>query len=186
MKVVVCRYKENIDWLEELNYECIVYNKNEKESHLFEHNMENYGYDAVVYLTYIIDNYDNLPDHVCFTQATPFDHSPNFIELVNSFDKTKNFLPLGLCYIRDVENILKPTIDYADSVAIDYTLPIKFVSGAQFIVSKELIQLRSVESYKKVLDSIPKAIVSQTNYHIEYLFPTILGFNDELIPINKI
>ena len=60
--VVVCHFKENLDWLKKLKHPYIVYNKNEKNSDKFEINLPNVGFDTIVYLKYIIDNYKNLPD----------------------------------------------------------------------------------------------------------------------------
>ena len=87
---------------------------------------------------------------------------------------------MGISCIRTVDQIVKETIDYADSVGIKYELPIKFINSAQCIVSKELILMREKESYQRIKDSIPNQVISHTNYLIEYLWPTILNFNKEL------
>jgi hypothetical protein len=131
-------------------------------------------------LKYIIDNYDNLPDYVCFSQDNPFYHCSNFLNIVNGFDFSKKFHPLGISYFRDVNEIINKTTNYAKMVEVNYELPIKFINSAQCIVSKELIIMREKESYQKIKDSIPNQILSETNYLIEYLWPTILNFNKEL------
>ncbi len=43
--------------------------------------------EATKYLSYIICNYNKLADRVVFTQASPFDHSPDFIGLLDCYDK---------------------------------------------------------------------------------------------------
>jgi uncharacterized protein (DUF1499 family) len=48
------------------------------------------------------------------------------------------------------------------------------------MVSKELILKRPKESYLKIKNSIPEQVITNTNYLIEYLWPTILNFNDDL------
>jgi hypothetical protein len=181
LTVVVCHFQENLDWIKQIKYPVVVYNKNPDKNNLYEKNLPNVGYDAIAYLTYIIDNYDNLPDFVCFSQDDPFTHCPNFINNVNNFDTTQSFYPLGISYIRDVDSIVKETVQYAENVHIEYNLPIKFISGAQCIVSKKLILQRSKESYEKIKKSIPLEVKSQINYLIEYLWPTILGFNETLV-----
>ena len=138
MVVVICHFKENLDWVKNLKHRYIIYNKNSEEQHLYDINLPNVGFDTIVYLKYIIDNYDNLPDFVCFSQDNPFFHCENFLDKVNEFDFTKKFLPLGKTYIRDTIE-LERTIKYANNNQITYELPIKFINSAQCIVSKELI-----------------------------------------------
>ncbi len=178
--VVICHFKENLGWVSNLNHPYVIYNKNPNNAGKYHFDLPNVGFDTIVYLKYIIDNYDNLPDYVCFSQDDPFYHCPNFLTKVNEFDFTKKFHPLGISYIRTVDQIVKETIDYADSVGIKYELPIKFINSAQCIVSKELILMREKESYQRIKDSIPNQVISHTNYLIEYLWPTILNFNKEL------
>ena len=178
--VVICHYKENLDWVKKLNHNYVIYNKNPNENHLYKNNLPNIGFDTIVYLSYILDNYENLPEYVCFSQDNPFDHCPNFLDKVNNFDYNRNFYPLGATYIRDNEMTYNQTINYAKSVDIVHSETIKFVSSAQCIVSKELILKRSKGSYLKIKNSIPEQVITNTNYLIEYLWPTILNFNDDL------
>ena len=181
LKVVICHFKENLDWISQLNHPYIIYNKNPKNAHKFENNLPNVGFDTIVYLTYIIDNYFNLPDFICFSQDDPFYHCPNFLKRVNEFDFQKEFYPLGITYVRDVEHILKQTIEYAEKNKINYTLPIKFINSAQCIVSKKLILKNPLEFYERIRETLPKnEIINNTNYLVEYLWPTILNFNEEL------
>jgi len=180
MVVVICHFKENLDWVKNLKHRYIIYNKNSEEQHLYDINLPNVGFDTIVYLKYIIDNYDNLPDFVCFSQDNPFFHCENFLDKVNEFDFAKKFLPLGKTYIRDTTE-LDRTIEYANNNQVTYELPIKFINSAQCIVSNELLLKRTKNAYQKIKDSIPLEIISNINYLIEYLWPTILGFNNELI-----
>ena len=59
---------------------------------MYDINLPNVGFDTIVYLKYIIDNYDNLPDFVCFSQDNPFFHCENFLDKVNEFDFAKKFI----------------------------------------------------------------------------------------------
>ena len=132
-------------------------------------------------MTYIIDHYDSLPDFVCFSQDDPFYHCPNFLNRVNQFNGEKMFHPLGITYNREGEDILNKTKKYADSVGIEYNEPIKFINSAQCIVSKDLIKLKPKEFYQRIKNSLsPNQIITETNYFIEYLWPTILSFNNQL------
>ena len=184
--VVICHFKESLEWISELKHDYVIYNKNPEHNHKFENNMPNVGFDTVAYLTYIIDNYNNLPDFICFSQDNPFYHCDKFIEKVNGFDFNTEFLPLGRTYVRDNENILNQTINYANNTGISYTEPIKFINSAQSIVSKNLILKNPIEFYVRVRETLPKTEkINQTNYFVEYLWPTILNFNDKLVISNN-
>lgn len=181
LKVVIGHYQEDLNWVNDLKYPYVIYNKNPENNGKYDFDLPNYGWDTIVYLTYIIDNYDNLPDYVCFSQDNPFDHYKDFVNKINNFDGLTQFLPLGKTYIRDNEDIVKFTKKYADTVGITYDTDIKFISGAQCIVSKELILKNNKEFYKVIKESIPKQKISwNINYYIEYLWPTIFNFNTEL------
>jgi hypothetical protein len=178
--VVVCHFNRNLDWLKQLKYPYIVYNKNPENNNKFKNNLPNVGFDTIAYLTYIIDNYNNLPDYVCFLQDNPFDHCPSFVDKVNNFDFKKEFYPLGCTYIRDGAELIK-TIDYAKTNNLNYKEPIKFINSAQCIVSKNLILKNNLEYYVKIINTLSKTqIITYTNYIVEYLWPTILNFNEEL------
>jgi len=97
-KIVVARYNENIDWLYPLKENIIIYNKgNSLQSQYWNTTMTptttnnptttsnlitnvnyfevtNMGRETETYLRYIIDNYHNLPDVICFTQGNIKDH----------------------------------------------------------------------------------------------------------------
>jgi len=179
--VVICHYKENLSWVKDLKHEYKIYNKNPKNNGKYDFDLENYGFDTIAYLTHIIDNYDNLPDFICFSQDDPFYHCPNFIQKVNDFNGDVLFYPLGVTYYRDVESILNETKKYAIEVGLDYSEPIKFINSAQCIVSKELIKKNPKSLYENIKNSLStNQIITQTNYYIEYLWPTILSFNEEL------
>jgi len=104
--IVICRYKENLDWLLKISYgiDIKIYNKGLKNiEHLFKvpnievNQIQNIGTESFVYLKYIIDNYPNFPDVVIFSQGNPFDHSPNFVEIVN------NLIP----YFQEIQPLTK-------------------------------------------------------------------------------
>jgi len=184
--VVICHFKESLDWVNLLKHDYIIYNKNPDNNYRFDNNLPNVGFDTIVYLTYIIDNYNDLPDFVCFSQDNPFYHCESFINKVNDFNFKSEFLPIGKTYIRDNEEILKQTITYANNNGIIYKEPIKFINSAQSIVSKDLIKKNTLEFYKRVRDTLSKTEkINQINYFVEYLWPTILNFNDKLVISNN-
>lgn len=75
-KIVVAKYKENIDWLNSVRDKCVVYDKSS--------DYPNVGREAETYLRYIIENYENLPNIVVFTQANISDHlGKNDVSILN-------------------------------------------------------------------------------------------------------
>jgi uncharacterized membrane protein len=129
----------------------MIYNKNPKNNDKFEHNLPNVGFDTIAYLRYIVEYYDNLPDYVCFSQDYPFDHCPSFVEKVNNFNFESEFYPLGCTYVRTGDELEK-TLVYANKNEIFYEEPIKFISSAQCIVSKNLILKNDLEYYIKIMN----------------------------------
>tara|TARA_A100001388_G_C28615840_1_gene425117 strand:- start:93 stop:800 length:708 start_codon:yes stop_codon:yes gene_type:complete len=70
-KIVVARFKENIDWLQTEYENCVFYTKHSPLDNpdLVQIQLPNIGREANTYFNYIIDNYHNLPDVVVFTQG---------------------------------------------------------------------------------------------------------------------
>ncbi len=53
-------------------------------------------------------------------------------------------------------------------------------------MSKKLILKNPIEFYERVKNTLSKTEkINQTNYFVEYLWPTILNFNNELVISNK-
>jgi hypothetical protein len=187
LEVVVCHFKEDLQWLQYLKHPYVIYNKNPNKTHLYENNLPNYGFDTITYLTYIIKNYYNLPNYVCFAQDHPFDHCANFVDLVNNFNMQDDFCCLGFCYERHPTSsfpapcALNSALKLAENLNIICQQPLKYISSAQCIVSKNLILKRSLEDYIRYSQVFPQtAPITYINYSMEYLWPTILGFADNL------
>lgn len=74
--MVIAKYDEDVSWLHELpsNLDVTVYQSKDPNA---SHFVENFGNEASKYLSYIVDNYNNLPDTVAFMQAGRMDwHDP--------------------------------------------------------------------------------------------------------------
>ena len=92
--LVISRYNENILWVnhilknEKIN-KIIIINKGLDNIPKFNSNKvklikkNNIGREGETYLSFIIDNYKNLPDNVWFSQGDPFEHSPDFLKLLD-------------------------------------------------------------------------------------------------------
>jgi hypothetical protein len=87
----VARYNEDIYNFAEYNDNLVVYNKWEDDispsiKKTCIKKLPNVGREAGTYCTYIIENYDNLPDYMIFTQGNPCDH-------IAIFDPVATFTP---------------------------------------------------------------------------------------------
>lgn len=179
--VVIAKYRENVDWTIELKRPFVIFNKNRDEDHLFEFNLPNRGRETDTFLGYILENYESLPDYVAFLQGDPADHCPSAVHIINEFVPDKKFKPLGKTYHRDTQ-ILDETLNWAKFCSIEVKSQPKFISGMQCIVSRDLIRSRAKESYENIYGKVSKQLDynSHTGYYFEYLWPTILGFNEDL------
>lgn len=99
VKIVVSRYNENIDWTKDLS-NVLIYNKGNpiKSKHIVTE-LENIGREGETYLNHIIKNYDSLDSYTIFCQGDPFEHSPNFIDMVKTHMSVfKECQPLTYCW----------------------------------------------------------------------------------------
>jgi len=90
---VVARYNEDISNFAEYNNNLVVYNKGNNDispciNRSCIKNVPNLGREAGTYCNYILDNYDNLPEYMIFTQGNPCDHVAIF-DPVTTFNKLR-------------------------------------------------------------------------------------------------
>lgn len=91
MKYIVSRYNQDVDWLKEYSDDCVIYDRSPepvKGSIV----VPNIGSDLYDKFTYIIDNYDNLPDVAVYTKANLFKYMPK--EEFDVVKDNKTFTPL--------------------------------------------------------------------------------------------
>ena len=92
--IVIARYNENIDWIKYINtnlFDIFIYNKGNNINININNckviKLDNTGRESHTYLYHIINNFENLPEKIIFTQAHPFDHvRKTFINEINSFN----------------------------------------------------------------------------------------------------
>ena len=181
IKAVIARYNEDVSWVRDLKCDYIIYNKDQSQIALFENNLPNIGREGHTFFTYIIDNYENLPNYICFLHGVPFDHCLDILDKINSFNMTDKFLPLSTSYILGNWEWDR-TYALANKVGLIYETPLKMISSCQSIVSKDLILKTPKEMYEKLLNELAYHEHPQEAYVIENLWPTIFNFNNELIP----
>lgn len=179
--VVVNHYQHDTSWVNRLRHPAVVYNKNPQDTDKYSLNLPNVGFDTIVYFRYIIDNYENLPDYMCFLQDDPFFHCMDVIQIVNNFAFDRDFVPMSTSYYLGGHD-WKMSEDYADRVGLQYQRPLKMITSCQVIISREKVLQRPKSFYELLVSTIDKHVKSPENYAIENLWPTILGFNEELVP----
>ena len=165
---VVSRYKKNTDWvytLQRIN-KFYIYDKETPEN---EYNIPvNKGNEASVYLKYIVDNYDNLPDFTLFIHddERSWHHTGSVRHRYNDALKSKKlFYNLNKKYLEDItkhrwyDEILIWYDKYIEKYIPRNRLPKQnwtkgYKGCAQFLVHKSLITNLPVEFYKDLYDWI--------------------------------
>ena len=126
MRVVllIARYEEDLTWLEDVpdELEVVVVNKGEDFPDIPRDNLkvfrsDNVGREAETYVSYIVQNYEDLPGRIIFSQGDPFEHSPFFSELIRDFQTWQGFQPLTLQF-KDYLPPRQVRIDYI-KIALD-------------------------------------------------------------------
>jgi hypothetical protein len=183
---VLSRYKEiNNFWFDLLSkdYNVIVYNKNEGENLL-----PNIGREGHTFVNYIIENYNNLPDEILFSQYDPIDHfSKNkkiyFGDAMNIFLK-KNLL--DFCGINSTDFDLIVRSRKIDWINFSKELFGKFELNdihkliaygstlyGVFRLSKEAVLRHDIDFYKKALEMLSRGVDPYEGYYFERMWKFI-------------
>ena len=99
--IIIARYVENVSWVLKLLQNAwinrvLIVNKGPpldlKHVKIQIVDAHNVGREGETYLSYIINNYTNLPKHIFFCQGNPFVHSATFLNFFtkNNFDSYKD------------------------------------------------------------------------------------------------
>jgi len=189
--IVIARYNESIDWIKYINtnlFDIFIYNKgnniNINNINCKIIKLDNIGRESHTYLYHIINNYDNLPEKIIFTQAHPFDHVRNtFIHEINNFNNcslnffyfsknilnikydinTNNFIEFG--HLNGIEwknnhSLVSPIATTMKKLFENYDeqkVNIVFGPGAIYGVNKNLINKNTKDFYIKCGDILNKS-----------------------------
>lgn len=158
----------------------------------------NKGKEALAYLTFIVDHYQNLPDHTIFLHGhNESRHSESLIQILQNFKwGYKGYMNLNWCKnqrcrVRTYRNYSLTFMDNDDVRRILYRywdetlgiflgrLPssISFYCCAQFVATKNAIRNRSLEFYKYLQEWIINTSASDydSSRLLEYTWPIIMG-----------
>ncbi len=112
---IIAAHNEDLSWLEPIVNRTIVYNKGEPiqdeelaNKFLDVRSLLNVGRESHTYLTYVVDNYDNLPDVITFSQAKvnkqehhqPLNTLLEITEQAKIFGGSKNY---DICHINNFD-----------------------------------------------------------------------------------
>lgn len=175
--LVINNYNNDLSWLKDYSDNYVIYNKGEPIDDPKAIQTPNVGYNIYDYLTFIIDNYDNLPEVTQFTKGNILERHITKEE----FDKVcnnKTFTPLltqhhkvedpisyyenGLYHEKNTSWYLysyqsKYFFSYQD-FAEKFNLPnpkyLPFAPGACYIVPRENILKHSKEYYEKLRELV--------------------------------
>lgn len=190
-EIVVARYNEKIDWLENLkDVKVTIYNKgsNSSPNHII---LPNVGREPNTYFYHIVKNYYNLSEWTFFTQGHPFDHVVDFVDVVNNWNNEKpNVINIDdLCFffsngvfkgVLDSQSNGRPlhnsvlNIDglwssiFKDKPIQDY----KFSAGCIFCVHKKQILSKKISFYEECLSQSEKRNHSPWEFEriMQYIF----------------
>jgi hypothetical protein len=165
--IVVAKYNENIWWTKGMK-NVVIYDKSDIPIP-GSISLLNIGREAETFIRYIVDNYDNLPDHVVFLQGNPYPHitlgDETFEQqIINSFSDVAK--PLLTHYHTDpiiTSDIIR---NHYDAYSIYFGLKVQesyqdlfegecpdvfpYACGAQYSVPKSAILCRSKQFYMKI------------------------------------
>jgi len=107
---VIARYKEDIGWINDLPADAQIYLYNKgpeidptsitRPVHLKQ--LKNAGRESGTYLHYLLHDFrPGESDFTVFTQGEPFEHAPDFLDLVKVSDQWRDIQPLSLLWLAD-------------------------------------------------------------------------------------
>jgi hypothetical protein len=172
LTIVVSHYKENLDWLKKSKFPIILVDKVGSDSSWLEPSYiveKNLAKEDTSYLKYIIENYDNLPDHVAFIHghetALHQCFSRPLLEVIENANISKyDFISLNNVvrfynFINEPEKKFTQNVEMWDIYEFPWEKPkigenILATPHGQFIVSKKAILRNPKSLYQRWYDII--------------------------------
>jgi hypothetical protein len=163
--LIIAAYERNYDWVKDLNSDVkiTVYNKNTetlKNSEILI--SPNLGRCVHTFFWHIVKNYDNLDDYTITSQDYPFDHNPDYLDVINGnkiFWDQRAQQKLGDCWFfceeRGIlEEEVYPHFEQIWNELFDYKIVDKiiFTPTGHFVISKEHLRSRPKSFYQKILN----------------------------------
>jgi hypothetical protein len=156
--VLIAHYNKDISWVKKLKVPYVIYSAAEGIPNA--RHVRNKGMDASMYLSYIIDNYDKLPDKILFLHHHLTDWSQDFdsVFIANNLRwDCADYFNVGSrkTYWPTLPMPSKKTW-LLDMIKRNWVIELPFpavlisYAGTQFCVSRELIRRHPLEYYKRL------------------------------------
>lgn len=161
MKIVTCHFNEDLNWLKKATHDVVVITKEggTKPAIPATYKIPNSGKEASVYLHYIVENYDNLPDTIAFFHGHEHSYHHYFGHLLDLIDKANmtdfDFVSLnGQKELWYASPYLCKTWSRLFEPYLNMPLPdnMNHDGYAQFVVNKNRILKHPKEAYQLWLD----------------------------------
>lgn len=192
--IVVAHYNEDIEWLDNIDIEKIIYSKTNKN---FKYIDKNKGQEVICYLKYIIDHYDNLPEKILFIHAHKNSQHQDFdtdkIIPVLKWELADFFSINKRSWYQEISKNLHLDEHAYDGwlkenwnifeIYIPFPEKLKFYSGAQFVVNKSLILQYPKKFWTSLYDWISETPIS--NYISSRIFEYTWHYIFTKNPIEK-
>lgn len=190
--IVTNHYKEDLNWLKRSRWNVVVVDKEgaDPTDLPVQYTIPNKGYETTGYLKYIIENYDNLPDHVAFLHghetAWHQFHDRGLLEVIEGANIEKHgFIPLnnfmGWYAFAPPSDFEEDRLDliegwdkfsFPDHLKPPHYFMLRVPLGAQFIVSRDRIRLHSKETWQKWFDLVD---CKKDSVFFEHVFHVMFG-----------
>ena len=176
-QLVISRYNENINWVDDLKLPYIIYNKGQTLPDHPNTQRPNVGREAETWLYHIITHYNCLAEYTIFLQGDPYDHCKILNKILQDFPKNLHLAHLyntGCWGLAEIQ--YKETAEHVNSIGVHpellYGSKYKadlycFSNGAQYAVHQTNILSKPLKYYKQLYDNITWT-PSPYNYYQEH------------------
>ena len=197
--LVLARYNEDVSWAKEVVpyfNSIFIYNKGNdiiNFDYAKVENLNNVGREAQTYVQFIIDNYENMPDYVLFSQARPEDRGwdkdiNKFIANIKEVSCCNE--PFGILGWVNVETLesqepieehkfqeMNYKNEFESLFKIKYPKAIPYGSGATIWVSSKNIKSKSLKFYCHLNEKLNKDIHPPMAWIVERFWALIFSPN---------
>lgn len=194
---VVNNFNNDTSWIKEYTDNYVIYNKGVPIDDPKAIQTPNVGYNIYDYLTYIIDNYDNLPVRVAFLKSNVFPrhmtkeefdakiHNTEFTPLhsmdhhtrlpVSFYDESGNYNERNdSWYLMQIPSIyFRDYGEFAKQFGLPSPEYLTFSPGANYIVPKQNILKHPVDFYRRLRSLLTYTSLASESHLIERAMYTI-------------
>lgn len=188
--LVVARYNEDVTWLDKYNGKANIFlyqkiRSNGKERSLSDRyyhweSIPNKGREASTYLHYICNNYDFIEHDTVFVQGNPYDHFPDFDNVISNhkFEPNMNsfyWLTSNANYFNFTNRFNNPSIDGCEVFPVGEMFQdffqmewwdISYNPYSMFILTKHRLRQKPLSFYQRIYGLLMTkyTVGEQSNY----------------------